>query len=70
MSQVFFATNADGEALPPFYIFDLTAKLEENFRLKMNWLVRLPSIAGRFGCPTQVESDSFYTVCSHGSMDD
>jgi hypothetical protein len=65
-----YATNADGEALPPFYIFDSTAKLEENFRVKMNWLAGLPSITGRFGCPTQVESDSFYAVCSRGSMDD
>ena len=55
----FYARNADGEALPPFNIFDSTAKLDENFRVKMNWLVGLPSITRRFSCPTQVESDSF-----------
>ena len=65
-----YATNAAGEALPPFYIFDSTAKPEENFRFKMNWLVGLPSITGRFGCPTQVESDSFFAVRSRGSMDE
>ena len=65
-----YATNAAGEALPPFYIFDSTAKLEENFRVKMDWLVGLPSITGRFGCPTQVESDSFFAVRSRGSMDE
>ena len=65
-----YATNADGEALPPFYIFDSMAKSEENFRVKMDWLVGLPSITGRFGCPTQVESDSFYAVRSRGSMDE
>ncbi|KAI2501582.1 hypothetical protein MHU86_12853 [Fragilaria crotonensis] len=36
----------------------------------MEWLEGLPSIKGRFGCPTQVESDSFYAVRSRGSMDD
>ncbi len=30
----------------------------------------LPSITGRFGCPTQVESDSFFAVRSRGSMDE
>jgi hypothetical protein len=32
--------------------------------------VGLPSITGRFGCPTQVESDSFFAVRSRGSMDE
>jgi hypothetical protein len=65
-----YATNAEGEALPPFYIFDSTAKSDENFRVKMDWLVGLPSIEGRFGCPTRIESDSFYAVRSRGSMDE
>jgi hypothetical protein len=65
-----YATNAEGEALPPFYIFDSTAKSDDNFRVKIDWLVGLPSIEGRFGCPTRVESDSFYAVRSRGSMDD
>ena len=65
-----YATNAEGEALPPFYIFDSTAKSDENFRVKMDWLVGLPSIEGRFGCPTCIESDSFYGVRSRGSMDE
>ncbi len=65
-----YATNAAGEALPPLYIFDLTAKSEENSCVKMDWLVGLPSITGRFGCPTQVESDSFFAVRSRGSMDE
>ncbi len=33
------ATNAEGEALPLFYIFDSTAKSEENFCVKMDWIV-------------------------------
>ena len=65
-----YATNAEGEALPPFYIFDSTAKSDENFRFKMDWLVGLPSIEGRFGCPTRIEFDSFYAVRSRGSMDE
>lgn len=65
-----YATNADGEALPPFYIFDSGAKSDANFRVNTEWLVGLPSIKGRFGCPTTVESESFYAVRSRGSMDE
>ncbi|KAI2510989.1 hypothetical protein MHU86_3461 [Fragilaria crotonensis] len=65
-----YATNAEGEALPLFYIFDSTAKSEENFRVKMDWLVGLPTIEGRFGCPSKEKYDSFYAVRSRGSMDD
>jgi hypothetical protein len=38
--------------------------------VKIDWLVGLPLIEGRFGCPTCVESDSFYAVRLQGSMDD
>ncbi len=66
-----YATNAEGEALPPFYIFDSTAKSEENFcGVKMDWIVGLPTIEGRFGCPSKEKYDSFYAVRSGGSMDD
>ena len=64
------ATNAAGEALHPFYIYDLSAKSDENFRVKVCWLEGLPSVSGRYGCPTLVESDSFYAVHPRGSMDD
>jgi hypothetical protein len=65
-----YATNAAGEALPPFYIFDSSAKSTENFRVKVSWLEGLPTVCGRFGCPTDVESHSFYAVRPRGSMDD
>jgi hypothetical protein len=65
-----YATNAAGEALPPFYIFDSCAKTSENFRVKVEWLVGLPSVTGRYGCPTIVESGSFFAVRPRGSMDD
>jgi hypothetical protein len=65
-----YATNAAGEALPPFYIFDSCAKSAENFRVKVSWLEGLPTVTGRFGCPTEVESGSFYAVRPRGSMDD
>jgi hypothetical protein len=65
-----YATNSAGEALPPFYIFDSCAKTSENFRVKVEWLEGLPSVTGRYGCPTIVESGSFYAVRSRGSMDD
>lgn len=65
-----YATNAAGEALPPFFIYDSSAKSEGNFRVKVDWLVGLPKVTGRYGCPTRVESDSFYAVRPRGSMDD
>jgi len=65
-----YATNAAGEALPPFYIFDSCAKTSENFRVKVEWLVGLPSVTGRYGCPTIVKSGSFFAVRPRGSMDD
>ncbi len=65
-----YATNAAGEALPPFYIFDSCAKTSENFRVKVEWLVGLPSVTGRYGCPTIVDSGSFFAVRPRGSMDD
>ena len=65
-----YATNAAGEALPPMYIFDSCATIDENFRVRLQWLDGLPNITGRFGCPTRIESSSFYSVRSRGSMDD
>ena len=66
-----YATTAAGEALPPFYIFDSSAKSEENFRVKVEWLDGLPTVSGRFGCPTfQEDLHSFYAVRPRGSMDD
>ena len=65
-----YATNAAGESLPPMYIFDSCAKIDDNFRVRMQWLDGLPTISGRFGCPTRIESSSFYSVRAKGSMDD
>ena len=65
-----YATNAAGEALPPMYIFDSSATIEKNFRVKVSWLDGLPTVEGRFGCPSRVESGSYYAVRSSGSMDD
>jgi hypothetical protein len=52
------------------HIFDTGAKFEDNFQVRLLWLDGLPSITGRFGCPEQIECGSFYSVRSHGSMDD
>jgi hypothetical protein len=65
-----YATNVAGEAVPPFYIFDSSAKLWENVRVKVEWLEGLPLVTGRFGCPTIIKSGSFCTVRPRGSMDD
>ncbi len=34
-----YATNAEGEVLPSFYIFDSTAKADDNFRVTIDWFV-------------------------------
>ena len=48
-----YATTAAGEALSPFYIYDLSAKRKENFRVRVEWLAGLFLISGWFaGCPT------------------
>jgi hypothetical protein len=65
-----YATNAGGESLPPMYIFDSSASTEENYRVKLEWLKGLPTITGRFGCPSMIESSSFYAVRGKGSMDE
>jgi len=65
-----YATSAAGESLPPMYIFDSGAKIDANFRVKMQWLEGLPIITGRFGCPSTIESSSFFAVRTRGSMDD
>jgi hypothetical protein len=65
-----YATSAGGESLPPMYIFDSGAKIEDNFRVKIKWLEGLPTVTGRYGCPSIIESSSFYAVRSRGSMDD
>jgi hypothetical protein len=38
--------------------------------VKLEWLKGLPTITGRFGCPSVIESSSFYAVRGKGSMDD
>lgn len=65
-----YATSAGGENLPPMYIFDSGATIDDNFRVKMKWLEGLPTVTGRYGCPSIVESSSFFAVRSRGSMDD
>ena len=65
-----YATTAAGGILPPMYIFDSSATVDDNFRVKVSWLEGLPKIEGRFGCPTRIESGSFFAVRSSGSMDD
>ena len=65
-----YATNAEGEALPHFYIFNSCAKADDNFQVKIYWFVGLPLIDGRFDCPTRVKTDSFYANRSQRSMYD
>ena len=47
----------------PFYILDSSEKFEDNFRVKVEWLVGLPSVSGQYGCPTfQEDCDSFFAM--------
>jgi hypothetical protein len=64
-----YAINIAGKALLPFYIYDSSAKSDDNFWVKVDRLVGLPRVSGRYGWPTCVVLDSFYAVCPHGSMD-
>ena len=67
-----YATTSDGEALPPFYIFDSSTAQQsaENFCVKMDWITGLPTVEGRFGCPSKEAYDSFFAVRSRGSMEE
>ena len=65
-----YATTSDGEALSPFYIFDSTAQLAENFCVKMDWITGLPTVEGRFVCTSKETYDSFFAVRSRGSMEE
>ena len=53
-----YATKAASEVLPPLYIFDSGVKIESNFRVKLSWLHGLPTITGRFDCPSTTEQVS------------
>jgi hypothetical protein len=65
-----YAKNAAGEALPPIYTHDSSAKSDNNFQVRVSWLEGLPLVSGRYGSPTLVELDSFYAVRPQGLMDD
>ena len=65
-----YATSAAGETLPPMYIFDSSAVSECNYQVRVEWLRNLPTVEGRYGCPTLVDSGSFFAVRASGSMDD
>jgi hypothetical protein len=52
------------------YIFDSSCKNPANYQVKIDWLVGLPKVTGRYGRPTLTEVDSYYAVRSKGSMDD
>jgi hypothetical protein len=41
---------------------------EENYCVTLEWLNGLPTITERFGCPSVIESLSFYAVRGEGSM--
>ena len=54
----------------PYINIKFVCKVAWTTSFKSRWLEGLPSVSGRYGCPTQVESDSFYADCPRGSMDD
>jgi hypothetical protein len=55
----------------PFILSIQVLNVMQNFRMKVEWLVDLPKVHGRFGCPHNVGGlDSCYAVCARGSMDE
>ena len=63
-----YGAAANGEMLPPLYIFDSSAKEEENFQVKVSWVKGLPKINVKLGLPEVVEVASYAAVSSSGSM--
>ena len=65
-----YATTAAGETMPPVYIFDTTAKNSDNFKVKEEWSKNLPTVRGKYGCPTTEEYPSNVCVRTSGCTDE
>ena len=63
-----YGVAAHGDMLPPLYISDLSAKNEENYQVRADWVRELPRVKVKFGCPTYQEVSSFVAVSQKGSM--
>ena len=58
-----YGANEAGEAMPPMYCYDSSARDEENFQMKLSWVEVIPKVRGRYGCPNVETYDSFASVC-------
>ena len=65
-----YGANAGGKVMPPLYIFDSSATNEENYQVRPEWVEGLPSVRGRYGCPTTESYYSFVSVCKSGCTDE
>ena len=65
-----YAADAGGEILPPVYCFDSGAGNKENFQVKFAWVDGLPTVRGRYGCPTTETWQSSVSVRKSGCTDE
>ena len=56
--------------MPPLYCFDTTTDIEENYKVKAEWVDGLPTVRGQYGCPTTESYDSFVAVRKSGCTDE
>jgi hypothetical protein len=61
--------SADGEVLPPFVIFDTSAEIEENRKVRTDCLQNLPDVEGYFGGDHCRQYNTEFAVTLKGSMD-
>ncbi len=59
-----YTRNAAGEALPPMYIYDSSAKSAANFQVKTKWFDGLPTVVGKYWHHNLVENS--FVFCSQG----
>ena len=65
-----YGANAAGEVMPPLYCFDSSCANEENYQVRPEWVEGLPTVKGRYGCPTTESYDSFVSVRKSGCTDE
>ena len=63
-----YGTVANGESLPPLYIFDSKAFHEDNYKVKPDWCKNLPYVVGKWGLDYEKSINSFVGVSKTGSM--
>jgi hypothetical protein len=68
-STLMCGSNSAGEPLPLHIMFSSKAENEENFQVRADWLVELPSVTVQFGRSLPEKIDPTLTVNSKGGSD-